>query len=119
MSGYIFKVLLTSFLVALSSEMAKFSAFWGAAVIALPMTSLITIVFLYLETNDPTRIANFSLSVFWLVLPTLGFFLVLPLFLKNGLNFWLAILLASAVGTIGFFLLRATLKFLGIDHLND
>src|SRR5262245_6412099 len=55
-----------------------------------------------LETFE--RIAALSEGTFWLVLPTLPMFLVLPALLRNGFAFWTA-LAASCALTIALYLI--------------
>ncbi|OFW31047.1 MAG: hypothetical protein A3H97_06530 [Acidobacteria bacterium RIFCSPLOWO2_02_FULL_65_29] len=45
-------------------------------------------IWLYVDTHDTGRIAELSVGTFWLVLPTLPMFLVLPALLKEGVGFY-------------------------------
>jgi hypothetical protein len=49
---------------------------------SLPLTSLLAFVWLYLDTGDTQRVADLSQGIFWLVLPSLSLFVLLP-FLRN------------------------------------
>ena len=67
------------------------------------------------DTGDNERIAALSEGTFWLVLPTLPLFLVLPAMLRQGVAFWPALLVACAL-TIALYLLTIwLLPRLGID----
>ena len=66
------------------SELAKRSSFWGAALASLPLTSLLAFVWLYLDTGDIQKVSSLSQGIFWLVLPSLLLFVVLPLLLRSG-----------------------------------
>ena len=85
---YGWKVLVTAVVVVVVSEVSKRTTFWGAAIASLPLTSLLAIVWLYLDTGDAQRVGYLSQSVFWLVLPSLVFFIVLPGLLRFGVGFW-------------------------------
>lgn len=82
------KVAITALVVTGISEIAKRSSFWAAALASLPLTSLLAFVWLYLESGDVQRIASLSHSIFWLVLPSLALFLLLPAMLRLGWGFW-------------------------------
>ena len=94
------KVGLTAVVVVAVAEVAKRSSFWAAALASLPLTSLLAFVWLYLESGDTQRVAALSQGVFWLVIPSLPLFLLLPALLRSGMGFWLS-LAASCVVTAG------------------
>lgn len=97
------KVLLTAVLVVAISEAAKRSALLGGILASLPLTSLLAFIWLYGETGDTAKIADLSVSIFWYVLPSLVLFIALPLLLARGIDFWLSLLIASAL-TFGAYL---------------
>ncbi len=54
-------------------------------------------LWLYGETKDTTKVADLAANIFWLVIPSLAFFISLPLLLKKGLNFYLSMGLSLTV----------------------
>src|SRR5258708_38578133 len=102
---YVVKVLLTAAVVVAIAEFAKRSTFWGAAIASLPLTSVLAFVWLYLDTGNAQRVGDLSQSIFWLVLPSLTLFLVLPLLLRSGVAFWLSLGVRWVVTEIAFFAL--------------
>ncbi len=52
-------------------------------------------IWLYGDTKDAQKIITLSQDIFWAVLPSLLFFVVLPLLLKSGINFWLSMILSA------------------------
>ena len=85
------------------AEIAKRSTFWGAVVASLPLTSLLAFVWLYLDTGSSRRVADLSQSIFWLALPSLTLFVVLPLLLRAEINFWLSLGSACAATAAAYF----------------
>jgi len=69
------------------SEISKRSSFAGGLLASLPLTSLLAMIWLWHDTHDNEKIAALSTSIFWLVLPSLVLFIVLPLLLKRGVAF--------------------------------
>ena len=113
---YAIKILLTAGLIVFISEVVKSSNFFGALLVSLPMTSLIVLIWLYIETGDPQRVATLSFSVFWLILPSLVLFLVLPLLMiKFGWEFWLSLALAVFATAACYGMMLAVLKHFGIQ----
>ena len=116
MSWIIAKYALTAAVVVLVSEVAKRSDRLGGFIAALPLITLLTLVWLYLERQPAEKIANHAWYTFWYVLPTLPMFLAFPLLLPR-LGFW-PTLLASAVMTIVCFgLFALVLRRFGIELL--
>lgn len=91
------KVLVTSVLVVAISEVGRRSSFWGAILASLPITSLLAFAWLWRDTGDAEAVASLSTSIFWLVLPSLPLFLVLPALLRAGWGFGASLGAACAV----------------------
>lgn len=80
---YFLKIVLTVLMVLAITEATKRFGFLGSLLASLPIISLISMIWLYMDTKDAQRIAIFSMQVFWFVLPSLGLFLSLPWFLAR------------------------------------
>ena len=99
----IVKAALSCILIAIASEVARRFPGWGALIVSLPLVSVLTFIWLYVDTRDSARIAELSQSTFWFFLPSIPLFLALPAMLRAGLPFWLALLLGCAL-TIALYL---------------
>jgi len=97
MTCAILKFALSATVLVAVSEIAKRSSFAGGLLASLPLTSLMAFVWLYRDTHDAAKISTLSTSIFWLVLPSLVLFVVLPVLLKRGLAFYPAIGISVAV----------------------
>ena len=80
----IVKAALSGVIIAAASEIARRSPTYGALILSLPLTSILAMVWLWRDTGDNERIAALAQGTFWLVLPTLPLFLVLPSLLRMG-----------------------------------
>lgn len=114
MPSYVLKVVLTAAIVVAVSEIAKRSPLWAALLASLPLTSVLAFVWLHVETRDNARIADLSQGIFWLVLPSLVLFVVLPLLLRAGWGFWLALAVSSAATAAAYFALVWILERAGV-----
>src|SRR6476660_8153315 len=81
------EALLSGVIIMAASEAAKRSPAYGALIVSLPLISILAMIWLWRDTGDNGRIAALSEGTFWLVLPTLPMFLVLPAMLRNGFAF--------------------------------
>jgi hypothetical protein len=102
---YSAKVLLSAVLIVAISEGAKRSTFFGALLASIPLTSVLAIVWLYVETGNTASITSLSVGIFWLVIPSLLLFLLLPVLLKLGLGFWLSLLLSLLGASAGYLMM--------------
>ena len=102
MSQFLLKTLISAVLIAGASELARRSTVAGALLVSLPLTSLLAIGWLWHDTHDPARIAAFTTETLWLVLPSLLFFVVLPLALRFGMTFWPGFALAIGATVMGY-----------------
>lgn len=90
MAWLIVKYLATAAVVVLVSEFARRNDRLGGLVAALPLVTLLTLVWLHLERQPQARLANHAWYTFWYVLPTLPMYLLFPVLLPR-LGFWPAL----------------------------
>jgi len=100
----IVKAAISGVLIALASEVARRYPSWGGLIVALPLTSILAMLWLWRDTGDPERIAGISMGAFWFVLPSLPMFAVLPILLRSGIAFWAALAIVIA-GTLALYAL--------------
>ena len=111
---YVLKVIISALIIVAISEIAKRSTGFAALVASLPLTSLLAFVWLHMEASPPERIAELSSQIFWLVIPSLVLFLLLPFLLKHGLNFWVSLGLSMAVTAGCYLALLPLLRRMGV-----
>ncbi|GAO35561.1 hypothetical protein SCT_0952 [Sulfuricella sp. T08] len=112
---YALKIALTTAIIVAVSEIAKRSSFWAAALASLPLTSLLALIWLYVETGNTQKVAALSQGIFWLVIPSLLLFVLLPLLLRAGWGFWASLSTASAATASAYF---GMVWLLGRLHIN-
>ncbi|MDA0766833.1 MAG: DUF3147 family protein [Verrucomicrobia bacterium] len=111
------KLFLSALVIVLVTKVQVFNDRLSALLIALPLTSLLAMLWMRAEKQSSERIANHAEGTFWFVLPTLPMFLVLPWMLRQGWGFGISLTL-NCLMTIGlFFALVAILKPFGIKLL--
>lgn len=111
---YLTKLLLSAGLIVIVSEVAKANAALGALIKSLPLISILAMVWLYIDTHDVSRVSALSTSTFWLVLPTLPMFLVLPVLLKNDVGFYPSLGVSIAVMLLCYLIAVPILARFGI-----
>lgn len=111
------KLVVSAAVIVFVTKIQYFHDRLSALLIALPLTSLIAMVWMRAENQEPSRIANHAESTFWFVLPTLPMFLILPWMLRNGWGFGIALVLNCLITAGLFALLIWALKPFGIRLL--
>ena len=96
------KTLVTAFVITLASEIGKRSTVLGAILASLPLTSVMALTWLYLDTGDTERVSALSTSIFWAVVPSFFFFLSLPWLLRHGVRFAFAMPISCAIMFAGY-----------------
>ena len=114
---YCIKLAVSAAIIVAVSELAKRQPTWGGLLASLPLLSLLAITWLYVDTHDVRQVSQLSISIFWLVLPSLVFFLALPLLLRQGLGFAGSLSLAILLTMAAYALMLEGLKRLGIGGL--
>ncbi|MEL1252112.1 DUF3147 family protein [Aurantiacibacter gilvus] len=104
MWSVIAKALLAGAMIAAIAEIGKRLPTMAALVASLPLVSILGMIFLWHARPDAENMARHSEATFWFVLPSLPMFLLIPLMLRQGLPFWLALAVGCTV-TVGLYLL--------------
>jgi hypothetical protein len=112
---YTLKVVVSVLVIVTVAEIGKRNTFWAAALASLPLTSLLAFVWLYLDTGDSGKVMALSQGIFWLILPSLVLFIVLPLLLRGGLGFWPSLGTACFVTAAAYIGMVKLLGFLDVS----
>jgi F0F1-type ATP synthase assembly protein I len=115
--SYIFiKYFITAAVVVLVSEFAKASDKLGGLIAALPLVTVLTLIWLYVEKQPMSKISNHAYYTFWYVIPTLPMFLLFPYLLPKW-GFWPTLLSCVVVTLVIFYVYAITLKQFGVNLL--
>ena len=114
---YIFiKYLITAAVVVAVSEFAKANDKLGGLIAALPLVTVLALIWLHVEKQPVSKIANHAYYTFWYVIPTLPMFLLFP-YLLPKLGFWQTLLSCVFVTLVIFYVYANLLKSFGIHLL--
>jgi hypothetical protein len=116
MAWLITKYLVTAAVVVVVSEVAKRSDRLGGFIAALPLITVLTLIWLQLERQPESKIASHAWYTFWYVVPTLPMFLAFP-YLLPRLGFWITMLLSIIITAVCFGLFAFSVRKFGIQLL--
>lgn len=100
MSGapfFLVKVLVSALIIAGVSELAKKLPSLGGLIAAMPLTTLLALIWLYTDTGDYQLAAVFTRSVLFAIIPTVFFFITALLLFRRGVSFYLVLVISFAV----------------------
>ncbi|MCX4186540.1 DUF3147 family protein [Methylophaga sp. OBS4] len=111
MAYYLAKVVITTILIVIISEIAKRSSLIAAVLASIPLVSVLAMIWLYIDTKDVAKVTALATSVFWLVIPSLALFITLPLLLKQGVGFYISLAISIGVTVTCYFVMLALLNY--------
>lgn len=116
MQWLITKYLITAAIVVVVSEAAKRSDKLGGFIAALPLVTVLTLIWLHVERQPEVKVANHAWYTFWYVLPTLPMFLAFPAMLHR-MGFWSTLVTCIGITTLSFGVLVLVGRRFGLELL--
>lgn len=116
MQYLIFKYLITAGIVVLVSELARRNDRLGALIAALPLVTVLTLIWLHVEQQPVAKLGNHAWYTFWYVIPTLPMFLLFP-YLLPRIGFWGSLIMCILFTVALFAAYTVLLKRIGIQLL--
>jgi hypothetical protein len=115
MIRFVIKVLLTSILIVTISEVGKRNSIMAAVYASLPLTTLLAMVWLYLDTYDAQKVSALSWNVLIAVIPSHVFLIAFPLLVKSGVHFWIALSVSIILTALAYWVYVVSLKHFNIN----
>ena len=78
-------------MIAAIAEVGRRMPAAAALIASLPLVSILGMIFLWWTRPDADNMAAHAQATFWFVLPSLPMFLLIPVLLRNGVNFWMSL----------------------------
>lgn len=100
---FITKIFVSAIIIAVVSEISKRYTAVGGLLAAMPLTTLLSIVWLYYEKKDLALLSDFTKAVFWGVFPSLLFFIPAMFMFKKGYNFYLTLFISFLFYGVGVY----------------
>jgi F0F1-type ATP synthase assembly protein I len=96
--------------------MAKRSDKLGGFIAALPLVTFLALIWLHVEKQPESKVANHAWYTLWYVIPTLPMFAAFP-FLLQRLGFWPTMLASALITVVCFGLFAVVMKRFGVELL--
>ena len=80
----VIKISLTVLMVAAVAEVSKRDIRAAALLASIPLTSVLALVWMHHDGQDPEALATFSRDLVWLIVPSCALFITFPLLIERG-----------------------------------
>ena len=114
MTQFIIKTLVSAVIIAVISVVGKRFPGLGGLIASLPLTSILAMIWLYQDTQDVQKVINLSNAIFWMIIPSLSFFIVLPYLIKR-FNFYPGLGLSILFLVLSYTLYTQVLSYFKIN----
>ena len=110
----IVKTVLSALIIVVVSEIAKKYTLAAAIILSVPLTSLLALIWLFYDTKDIQKVIDLSLNTIVMTIPSIVFFIVLPLMLKLKYNFSFSILVSILSTTLTYIIFIKLIKYFNL-----
>ena len=111
---YIVKLIITTVLIVLISEISKRSSLAGALLAAIPLVSILAMTWMYVDTQNSDTAVEFSNRIIWLIAPSMTLFFVFPILIKKGMSFYPSMGIAILLTIIAYYLMILIVEKFGV-----
>jgi hypothetical protein len=94
---FIVKTLVSALIITIIATISRRSTLIGGLIASLPLTSILALIWMYHDGSSVQSMIELSTIIFWMVIPSLIFFIVFPILLKMNVHFYVALIGASGV----------------------
>ena len=103
------KIIVTAALIVLISEIAKVNDKLGGLIAAMPIMTLLVILWMYYDGNSNEKISSHISYTLLYIIPTIPMFLIFP-FVISKFGFYIAFLISILITVISVTILNFFIK---------
>lgn len=112
---FFIKTIVSALIIAIISTVSKKLPTFGAIIASLPLTSILAMIWLYQDTKDVNKVIELSTAIFWIVIPSLIFFITVPILLKKNIGFYQSLLISSIIMTVSYYIYIMVLRLFKVN----
>ena len=107
------KLLLSSSIIVLVSEIAKKDNLIGGLIASIPVVSVLSMIWLYIDTNDIDKVKELANGILWMIVPSMSLFIVLPILINFGIKFYLSLTISILITIVCYLLTISFMNYFG------
>ena len=110
---YFIKVFISSAIIVLVSEIAKRDNLLGGLVASVPIVSVLSMIWLYIDTNDIDKVKALANGILWMIFPSMSLFIVLLILINCGIKFYLSLTISILTTMVCYLLTISVMNYFG------
>ena len=110
---YFIKVFISSAIIVLVSEIAKRDSLLGGLVASIPIISVLSMIWLYFDTNDIDKVKALANGILWMIFPSMSLFIVLPILINCGIKFYSSLIISMLTTMVCYLLTISFMNYFG------
>ena len=108
------KIGLTALIIFAVVQVSERNTLLAAVLASIPIVSVLAMMWMNQEGQSAEQIAGFAKDIVWLLLPSLLMFIVMPLLIERGWEFYPALGAGLATTILGYFLMIQIMEKYGL-----
>ena len=104
------KIIVTAALIVLISEIAKVNDKLGGLIAAMPIMTLLVVLWMYYDGNSNEKISSHMSYTLFYIVPTIPMFLIFP-FVISKFGFYIAFLISILITVISVTILNFFINY--------
>ena len=110
---YFIKLFISSAIIVIVSEIAKKDNIIGGLIASIPIVSVLSMIWLYIDTNDIDKVKAPANGILWMIFPSMSFFIVLPILINCGIKFYLSLTISILITMVCYLSTISFMNYFG------
>ena len=110
---YFIKVFISSAIIVLVSEIAKKDNIIGGLIASIPIVSVLSMIWLYIDTNNINKVKALANGVLWMIFPSMSLFIILPILINCGIKFYLSLAISILITMVCYLITISFMNYFG------
>ena len=110
---YFIKVFISSAIVVFVSEIAKKDNIIGGLIASIPIVSVLSMIWLYIDTNNIDKVKALANGVLWMIFPSMSLFIILPILINCGIKFYLSLTISILITMVCYLITISFMNYFG------
>ena len=110
---YFIKVFISSAIIVLVSEIAKKDNIIGGLIASIPIVSVLSMIWLYIDTNNINKVKALANGILWMIFPSMSLFIILPILINCGIKFYLSLTISILITMVCYLMTISFMNYFG------
>ena len=110
---YFIKLFISSAIIVIVSEIAKKDNIIGGLIASIPIVSVLSMIWLYIDTNDIDKVKALANGILWMIFPSMSLFIVLPILINCGIKFYLSLTISILITMVCYLSTISFMNYFG------